>query len=313
MLIMKALNLKLERLSEQIHQKEKWMHHLKEIQNSLDRDIPHLAKLKIKLADEQYDFERFEGVSFTGWIYKVLGQREEKLEKERGEYLKAKLLYDQYNSLVKHLEAKEATLLTKLSALENVEIIYQATLNEKEKFMIEHENPHLEILTNLARKENHLSRRIKDKEAAVTAAQPVIVQLEKIKLTLEKAIKWAKRDVRGRKNSERYKYRAVDKATKELNTLGILIANLNIELKGENLSVNGQIKMPYFDRMTDYLTGALGYDREVLKKLKGVLAAHEAIVKEIYAVLGTLKTVINSYNQDLATTIKERKEIIRRA
>ena len=138
-------------------------------------------------------------------------------------------------------------------------------------------------------------------------------QLEKIKLTLEKAIKWAKRDIRGRKHSERYKYRAVDKATKELNTLGILIANLNIELKGENLSVNGQIKMPYFDRMTDYLTGAFGYDREVLKKLEDVLAAHKALVKEIYTVLDTLKKVISSYSQDLTETIKERKEIIKLA
>lgn len=293
-----------------MHQKKKHTQHLRAIQVSLDRDSLHLAELKVKLTKEKYDFEKFEGESLTGWFYKILGQREERMEKEHGEYLKAKLLYDQYNSLVQHLTEKKTELVAKLSKLENIENTYQQVLNEKEQFLIINNTSYTKILTRLVEKEAHLSRRIQDKKDALRRATPVIAQLKKIQHELKVAVKWAKRDVRGRKNSERPKYRAIDRAIFQLRKLNQLMTDLNIELKSENLSINGKIKMPYFDRMTDYFSGAFGYDSKVLKLIEGVQAAHVAVLIEVRSVIDNLQKGLHSLKQELNETSIKRTKII---
>ena len=50
--------------------------------------------------------DKLEGLSLTGLFYSVLGTKRERLDKEREEYLAAKLKYDESQEAAKDLQAE---------------------------------------------------------------------------------------------------------------------------------------------------------------------------------------------------------------
>ena len=88
------LDERLMQVKVRVRSKQKLESMLRQAQNVLQEEKSKCSTLKGSLVDEKSDVDKLEGLSLTGLFYSVLGTKEETLEKERQEFLAAKLKYE---------------------------------------------------------------------------------------------------------------------------------------------------------------------------------------------------------------------------
>ena len=82
---------------------------------------------------EQKDVARLEGLSLAGLFYTVMGNKPAALDKEKQEFLTAKLRRDEAAASVKALEEDLEALTSRLAKMGNPEIQLERLLEKKEK------------------------------------------------------------------------------------------------------------------------------------------------------------------------------------
>ena len=92
------LNERLTEVRGNIRYKQKLEKDLLQIRESLTAERVKYGKLKKQVYKEGRDVKKLEGLSLPGLFLSILGSKEAQLEKERQEYLAAKLKYDECNS-----------------------------------------------------------------------------------------------------------------------------------------------------------------------------------------------------------------------
>ena len=86
---------------------------------------------------EKEDLARLEGLSLSAFLATLTGRRGEQTERERQEYLAAKLAYDTWAASIAALNAQEAELHAGLAGLRDAEARYEAALAAWERQRVE--------------------------------------------------------------------------------------------------------------------------------------------------------------------------------
>lgn len=174
------------------------------LEGKLEFTIQHLKKAQeesIELAEilekEEKDVDKLEQLSLTGLFAAVLGTKEEKLEKERQEYLVAKLKYDASQKLIHELKKEISMLEEQMAPLKNIEEKYQQLLKKKEEVLKTKQGTDLRELFIIAEEEGRLASRGKELQEAEEAAQEVMQSLEDLLGTLNSAANWGVWDMLG--------------------------------------------------------------------------------------------------------------------
>lgn len=134
--MIESLDKRLTEVREKIRYKQKLEKDLLQIRESLAAEREKCANLEKQLLKEGRDVKKLEGLSLTGLFLTILGSKEAQLEKERQEYLAAKLRYDECRSEIDPLEEKERDTIKQLALLEGLEARYRELLDEKEAVII---------------------------------------------------------------------------------------------------------------------------------------------------------------------------------
>ncbi|MGW5155458.1 hypothetical protein ACWEPN_08245 [Nonomuraea wenchangensis] len=108
-----------------------------------------LEDLESKLAEEERDVARLEG-GLSAVLARVLGNREERLERERAEAAVARERVDGHRARLAHLEADAAAADAELAVLAPAPGEYARLLAEKERQLIDSGDPRARELADLA-------------------------------------------------------------------------------------------------------------------------------------------------------------------
>ncbi len=92
---MKSLDERLTEVREKMRYKQKLEKDLQQIKVSLAAEREKYANLNKQLLKEGRDVKKLEGLSLTGLFLTILGSKKAQLEKERQEYLAARLRFDE--------------------------------------------------------------------------------------------------------------------------------------------------------------------------------------------------------------------------
>lgn len=134
--MLKDLNSRLIDILEKLRARDRLQNRLAEVERLLSQKVTRLDGLDVQFAREKRDVQRLEGLSLGSIFYTVLGDKEQRLDRERQEFLAAKLQRDQCQYAISSLELDLADLKYKLSALGNLDSAYQALLERKEKILL---------------------------------------------------------------------------------------------------------------------------------------------------------------------------------
>lgn len=188
------LNTQLAQLQKKRRAKKRLEARLSKAMKTMAREKDRLRTLKQGLSRERADVDRLEGLSLTGMFHQILGSREKKLDKERQEFLAAKLKHDECLRSIVALEREAMSVKDQIRSLGDPEAEYAATLKNKENLILKAEDQRLaQISERLA----DLQADIKELDEAVDEGQKALAGLEEVISSLKRAKEWGTFDIIG--------------------------------------------------------------------------------------------------------------------
>lgn len=195
--MLEELNRRFISAREQLREKQKLMNALKATEQQLTDEKFRFSELEISLKKEGRDVEKLEGLSLMGLFYTILGDKEHQLEKERQEYLAAKLRYDECKEAVTMLEQRCQDIILQIKELGEVETHYELIFDAKEKAIIEEKGIEAERLVKILEEIADVKSDVKELQEAISTGNKVLLGVNDVIESLRSASGWGTWDLLG--------------------------------------------------------------------------------------------------------------------
>ncbi len=298
----------------ELEQIKKVRQHTVVLQERLQFEQAALSSMEKVLDKEQRDVEALEREGISTMFRKWMGDREEKLDKEREEYLKASLRFNELYKSVELIRFELDLLLKKEQSEERVAAELVQLYTQREEEILEKDPVLALALKAILTQSDQLAKYSLDVEEAITAGQITNQFVTKAEQFLHEAKNWGQREMwaGSQQNTGHMKYRAIDHArgmvqearhslikfAKELRDVDASF-QLNIHLEIESF---GQFSNVFFDNLiTDYFI-----QQKVNKSLESVSRTRQEI-ERILTVLSKERSRISAKMTNLEA---ERKLIV---
>jgi DNA repair exonuclease SbcCD ATPase subunit len=310
---LKSLDERLTEVKEDIRHKQKLEKDLLQIKESLAAEREKYANLKKQLLKEGRDVEKLEGLSLSGLFLTVLGSKEAQLEKERQEYLAAKLRYDACRSEIDALEGKERDTIKQLALLEGLEAKYRELLAEKEAVILSGQGGQARLLLELSEELGELKANQKELQEAIEAGNHALLQLKKVQDSLGSAQGWGVWDILGGGLiATAIKHSRIDDARQHVHSAQQALHWFIRELKDVNphLQTDITIDIGGFATFADYFFDGLIMDWIVQSRINESLNNVNNLVRGVSHTLRNLQQELHIVQNRLAEGYKKRQLII---
>ena len=311
---MSELQIQLKEKIQELESIRKVRVHISQLQNRLSSEANALAAMEKTLEKEQKDVETIEKEGLTTMFHKFLGDREDKLDKEREEYLKASLKYNELYKSVELIRFELELLSKKEQNLEMVEGQVEVLMKQRETELMQYDSEVALQLKGINDQVDKLSKYSVEVDEALNAGK---IALDMVRLAehhlyeaqnLGQVDMWRNRHYR----SGHFKLEAVDQAREAAYQSKHALIKFGNELRDVNsnlqLHVNmdieefGQFVNVFFQNMiTDWVV-----QQKINKSLANVSATRqqvEYLMQQLDQERATVKTKQNQLEL-------QRKEVI---
>jgi len=282
---------------------------LKAQQTSKDEKI-RLKKLSAQLKKENRDVEKLERLSITGLFYQILGNKEEKLDKERQEYIAANLKHDECSHSVKALEREIAIYEKKLKELGDPETEYKNVLEEKEALIMKTGGKQvLRLSENLA----DVQADIKEINEALDVGNEVLENLRDVISSLKSAKNWGIFDVAGGGIiATAVKHSKIDKANAFIHVVQQNLRRFQRELADVNIGTGTEmsVEISSFSSFADYFFDGLIFDWVVQSKIHKSLDNVTTMTNSIEKIMQQLRQGLERKKNEKTKINMEKKKYI---
>ncbi len=295
---------------------------LKKVGNRLEdlnREITQLqGKITylVKQVDkESEDIETLKKTGVKSLFYKVLGSKEEQLEKERQEYLEANLRYDEVRKSIELLEYERNILEGKIKELPKTDRRYKELLKLREKEIIA-SNPQLAAKINTIDQQMHERQKMLfEIEEAMGVGRSANHLLEQVVIKLNQAVNWGQWDMAGRRGqmTSHMKHRQIDMAKDLAYKAKISLTQFEKELRDiygpENFGLT--VRIPSFSSFTDIFFDNLITDWIVQQKIQNTRTGVVSVKDKVQRLLSTLNGTVPKINYEINQLEEARKAVLK--
>ncbi len=162
--------------------------------NLLDARVDELEAAAKK---EQGDVDALEGFGLHSVLHSVLGGKDAKLEKERGEALAARLKHEAARAELAEARVRIRTLSGLVNELGDVKAQYEAVLADKQRWLVEQGDERGGKVLEWAERKGQLTTKLREVNEAVEAAQEADAIMDKMLGYLREARGWGYADIVG--------------------------------------------------------------------------------------------------------------------
>lgn len=308
------INSEILEAKEQLRKKERIDGLLQHAIEQLDSEKHREAELKEILDKEEMDVKKLEHLSIKGLILEVLGSKEERLNKEKREFMAAKLKYDECCNSIKLMEAEMKEYKTQLREVSNAEIDYEALIEKKEKLILESKDKYSNEILSLMEEAADLNSDITEIIEAINAGSTVLGSLESAKESLSEAEGWGTLDIFGGGFiSSSAKHSNIDEAVEYINAAMSNLNRFKRELKDVNLDINITIDIDSFDRFADLFFDNIFTDMSVQDKIESSLENVASSIDRVKEVMEKLRVDCDAKEIQLKNLKHKTKDIIEQA
>ena len=308
--MLENLNIKISKVKEDLRRKKKLESMLEKCKEELYEQEIKMEDLNRILKKEEKDVKKLESLSITGLFYSVLGTKEEKLDKEKEEYIAARLKYEECHSVIKDLKQEINNYKKELERYSSIDSDYSILMKEKENLMISNNDHNSLKLTQIADKISDLESDIKEIKEAIMAGNNAKTALEDVIDTLEDAKSWGMWDALGGGFLATVaKHSKIDKAKEQTHYAQKMISVFNRELSDVDLSTNINIEVGSFATFADYFFDGIMVDWFVQGKIRDSLLKVEDTYDSINSLLDRLQGRLRDSSKKL-DLVKEEMRIL---
>jgi len=292
-------------LKEKTQHKKRVENLLKKAGIELTAEKEKLSRLTSQLKKEYIDVQRLKEGSLTTMFYELLGSKEKKLDKERQEYLAAKLKYDNCKKEIEELEYEIQKLKKELQEYGTPEIEYSRLLEEKKTGLKAiHDTQFLkyeEMLGTCFTQKKEVNEAIAIGERALQGLGYAISALKKAK-------GWGTVDmIGGGLLSTAVKRSNMNEAKELIQDVQVWLRRFKRELSDVRIQdfPNIDLQMDSFTSFADYFFDNLITDWVVQSKINRSLEGCEQVHAQISQILSQLKNSDKHLTEKYKTTKTE--------
>ena len=257
--------------------------HYHSTQSQLEESEKALRIIEKDLEKELKDIEALEGLSVKSLFHKVLGSKEDQLEKERQEYLQLSLKHKEHVRDLEVLEYELSLLQKKMSDVSRIASEIEGLKKTREQEILQ---SHSHLRTRLLTIYNDVDQRRARKAEMVQAhraGQAALASIKRVHDHLAKAKKWGDWDsMSSSRHYDRRKHSEIDRAIdqgyhakrllkifkNELSDLGIHIREMDLQIES-----SGTFMDVLFDNLiTDWVV-----QNKIKNALRNVENTHDKV------------------------------------
>ena len=301
---------KIEQVLSEISALTKVNNHLHQITQEYKLGNEELSKLDKRVESEFKDVQALEKAGLKSLFSKVLGNKEEQLDRERQEYLQATLKYNELKKTLELLEFEKELLEKKTAALDS----YVANLNGlkkvREKEIISSGSIVAGELMHLAKESDKNFIHIKEIKEALHAGNEALNVLAKINQHLKSARQWGNYAGRQGGYGNYNKRRAIDSANSVLHLAKRKLNAFHIELRDIGVNADFHIKMENFNTFIDFFFDNLISDWIVQQKIKNTLSNVQSVMDKVTRLCQSLNSELRKIESNLTAIEQKRSTIL---
>lgn len=307
------INEELIAAKEKVWRKEKFEGMISHTEESLEKEVNRKIELEKALKNEDKDVKKLESLSITNIFYSILGSKEQQLDKERQEFLAAKLTYDECCHSVLMLEKDLESYKVLFNNLLDAEAEYEAVLKKKEAFILGLNNENSKKLLEIMDKIPSIEAQKKELQEAIAAGDAARNELQFVVDSLKSADGWGTWDILGGGIlATAAKHSEIDKAKEYAQNTKIALMKFQNELADVDLAMDIDINIGSFETFADYFFDGLISDwivqskiSDSLKSVCNVVYNVEDIIKSLRSKLTTVENELSSIKENMKSLIEE--------
>ena len=248
-----------------------------------------LTRLTEQLKKEFADVERLEGNSLSSLFYSFLGNKVEKLDKERQEYLAAKLKFESCKNELEQLQLEIKKLEQRIADLGNPSLEFQNRLNKKSNLLKQSGDDTLKKYEELLA--IHYAQK-KEINESIDAGEEALSGLRNAIRTLQKAVNWGTFDMLGGGLiATAVKHSNIDEAKSQIHYVQISLNRFRRELADVRIHDLPEMNLQFdsFTTFADYFFDNLIFDWVVQSKIHRSLDGCKQVYNQVLDVLANLR------------------------
>lgn len=294
----------LDQLRERIARKRKLSTEISALEDQRASLATRVQQLKEETYQEQLDVDKLENFSAAKLFAQIMGNLDERLEKERSELYAAALRYDSARQELHAVEADLAARQEELSLLGNCEAEYDRLLEARAlELRQDPQSPAARRLLALEERQSQLASREKELQEAIQAGYDALSDISSIESALSSAEGWGTWDVfGGGLISDMAKYSHLDDAQRQINGLQRSLSRFRTELADVDIRTGIQIEVDSFLRFADYFFDNIFTDWAVLDRIRSTQS-------QVHEVDGSVRTILNRLERDLEQCRRDRQTV----
>lgn len=287
--------------------------HLDELNVELDSAHRALDKKGKDLKDEFKDIEKLEKLSLKGLFHKVLGSKEEQMEKERQEYLQVSLKYDEAKKTVDLLEYERSLLEKKVKDLPHLTNQLEILMKQREKLLVDSGTAAGKKILDILLLMDTNRQLAADLKALIKSGNEITMTLDKMITYLGQAKDWGRWDSAGRRRSASYmKHNSIDRARDMSYHAKHLLVRFEKDLRHIYGHQNFDLHFEFdtFSRFTDIFFDNLISDWIIQQKIQNALASVLSVKDKVIRLLHSLEVEVKNSEEKYGQLEHDRKKLI---
>lgn len=263
------INKDIEGAKEKVRKKERLEGLLQRAKDSLNQEEERLRTLKKVLQKEEKDVKKLEGMSFRSLIYTILGNKQERLNKEQSEFVATKLKYDECRNSVQVLKEEIEGYSAQLSELGDVHHHLDELLKKKEELILSTGDKNAGRLQENLDKISQYTLEQNELKEAILAGNNAIQALEEAKDALDDAENMGTWDILGGGFLvTSMKHSSIDEAIDYVSKANSYLNTFSRELRDVNINLDLDVNISSFEKFADYFFDNFIMDINVQNKIK---------------------------------------------
>lgn len=271
-----------------------------------------LEKYERNLDKEYKDWQQLESMSVKSLFHKVLGSKEEQIEKERQEYLQASLKYNEVKKTVDILEYERSLLEKKLVDVTLLQNKLKTLKKRRAQELISSKSPTgAELREILKKSDKQIVLRNELKRSVISGSQAAKA-LEQMLAFLKQAKDWGNWDMMGKGRMASYnKHDAIDRAKDSAYQAKHLLNRFQQELYSLGAgSFSFDIRLDSLSSFTDIFFDNLISDWIIQQKIKNALSNVYSVKDKINRIIQSLESDLLKVDQNLKALEAAKERII---
>ena len=270
-------------------------------------------QLMIVLDKERKDVEKLESLSMSSMLSTILGNKYEKLDKEKQEYIEAKLKYEEWMDNIDRLEEEVKQLKISLIDYRDIKSEYKDLISEKEELIIREGGSAGIKLKNLTMNIDESKIDIKEVSEAIDAGEKTLESLGEVRKKLKSAKGWGTWDILGGGFiSDIAKHSAINEANQISVDVQHNLEAFKKELSDVNEFTDIQVNLSSFAQFADFFFDGIFADWFVQTKINNSLNNVNGTIEKIQEIISDLDHNLVDLKQSLRKDEVNLKDILER-